>query len=76
MTNTPMGNHQAFSATYTGDFSNPQVHFTNNGTAAGGGDRNLRVGRITIKPNTPTTFGNGVYSDGCTIGYISTETLY
>ncbi|MEM8947466.1 MAG: carbohydrate-binding domain-containing protein [Planctomycetota bacterium] len=79
------GVFQSFNYTHPTAVSANQIRvaFTNNGIAAGGGDRNLRVDRITVggvnyESEATTTFsvGSFVPGVGCTSGNNETETLY
>ncbi len=79
------GTFQAYSYTHptTATADDIRVSFTNNGVAADGGDRNLRVDRIRVdetvyQTESPDVFsvGTAVFGVGCTQGFIESETLY
>ncbi|MGI9429352.1 MAG: carbohydrate-binding domain-containing protein, partial [Bythopirellula sp.] len=79
------GVFESLSYTHTGPVSIDQVRvaFNNNGVAAGGGDRNLRVDKVTLdgqdfETEAPSVFsvGTAVFGVGCTSGFIQSETLW
>lgn len=79
------GDFENFTYTHPTAVSADQIRvaFTNNGDTSSGGDRNLRVDRITVggvnyESEAPSTFADGGYvvGVGCTSGNLQTETLY